>query len=191
MARKTQRCPKCGGLTITERVEIVVSGRGGPPLPVSAQTAVCQRCGEKLFDPATLQQVEELRGILDRAPVSRAERRRRDRHIANNRLRLSDVPGEGASWDAVWEFAGTYWRGIPSKLEGWLKVGKYANASRTAFERNEPVSTSMALAPLRRILYFEFRRYCHYGVDPTGTDEVYVRGLVAAIRQRVETGKRD
>src|ERR1700693_3187820 len=99
-------------------------------------------------------------------------------------LRGSDVPSQKATWDAIEQFALTFsgydWAG------SFEKCSDVANSTRKAYERLlECRLPKLTLNELRCCLFFEHRISHHAGHDPSGADLVYVRALVADIRDGV------
>jgi hypothetical protein len=100
--------------------------------------------------------------------------------IPTDSLRISDVPGPDASYDTIIEFARTFngyeWAGDA------LKCGDLANSAREGYE-NSPSHQipALTLDELRACLYFEWRRFHHFGEWPEGRDLVYIRALVKTI----------
>lgn len=59
------RCPVCSGDVITKEVEQLVRG-GDDVAIVRVQADVCVQCGERLFSPETIRQLEEIQRKLER-----------------------------------------------------------------------------------------------------------------------------
>lgn len=94
--------------------------------------------------------------------------------IPNAELRVSEVPGRGDSWEAVSDFALSYdghgyWADLPTLagrvLQGWTR------------RRCLPDT----LDELRGCLFYEQRRWHHFGEEPSGRSAEYMRALVDAI----------
>lgn len=88
------------------------------------------------------------------------------------------VPDPAAPWPEIARFALGY-AGY-AESGGPVALGHRANTSRDRWlsERTLPED----LATLRACLFFEQRRFNHFGYPPEGEDDRYVRALVAAIR---------
>jgi hypothetical protein len=97
--------------------------------------------------------------------------------INNSDLRGDQVPDGEAEWPAIWEFALTF-----DGYSHWGSTERCADIANS--RRNE------TLTELRTCLFFEQRRYHHFGQVPHGDDEKYVRELVSAIRHRVQVNDR-
>ncbi|WP_027482058.1 hypothetical protein [Deinococcus pimensis] len=101
--------------------------------------------------------------------------------IPNEQLRLTDVPAADASWYEIGTFA--------LKFNGYEHRGSFnacadlANAALETFEEFGGVPTD--LTDLRTCLFFEQRRWRHFGDEPDEEAMPYIRALVEAIRQAV------
>lgn len=85
---------------------------------------------------------------------------------------MIDIPNPDASWREIAEFALTF-----NGYEVWgsfEKCAEIANAKRQD-----------SLTDLRTCLFFEQRRWRHFGEDPDGEAMAYIRALVEKIRRRV------
>jgi hypothetical protein len=96
-------------------------------------------------------------------------------HVPNSDLHPADIPAAGASWEDIWRFADTF--------QGYKHWGSFEACARIANEQRHATLTD-----LRTCLFFECRRWQHYGDDPDEEAEPYVRGLVAEITKRVASG---
>lgn len=100
--------------------------------------------------------------------------------ISNDELKPHHVPLADAAWKDIVRFAHTF--------NGYLEAGsleaagalanRYANASSNLL-------ATLTLEELRICLFFEQRRWNHYGGKPEGEDMNYIRTLVEQIRSRV------
>ena len=101
--------------------------------------------------------------------------------IANADLKETDLPPPEAEWHAVGRFA--------LSLNGYEKWGSFekcaqiGNEGARAFRATGAVPDS--LIELRTCLFFEQRRWRHYGFDPDEEAMAYTRALVERIRDRV------
>ena len=90
-----------------------------------------------------------------------------------------EVSPAGAPLDEVWRLALTFdGYGGPGGFEGAAEV---ANTSRARWAADGTLPD--ALVEARRALFFEQRRWRHFGVDPGEADERYVRALVERVRE--------
>lgn len=95
--------------------------------------------------------------------------------VPSRTLRPEHVPSRGAAWDEVYQFALGY--------DGYAlchDVGGFANQAVQSWRTRHVVPS--ALDELRACLFFEQRRYHHFGTDPDGPDADYVWALLDAIR---------
>lgn len=93
--------------------------------------------------------------------------------IANNDLTPDDIPSPDAEWDEIQEFALTF-----NGYEFWGSFEKCADMAN-ARRRGSP-------SEIRTCLFFEQRRWRHFGEDPDAEAMIYIRELVDQIRARVE-----
>lgn len=99
------------------------------------------------------------------------------RQISNAELQLSDIPSATASMDAVSEFGDTF--------NGYKHWGSFKACADIANQQKHDTLTE-----LRTCLFFEQRRWHHYGDVPDAEAEAYQRGLVEAIRRKVAANER-
>jgi len=100
--------------------------------------------------------------------------------IANNELKSSDIPPLDAEWKDIVRFAQTF--------NGYLEAGSLADAGALANKHRGAVPKTLValnLTELRICLFFEQRRWNHFGRKPEGEDLKYIRSLVEEIRSRV------
>lgn len=99
--------------------------------------------------------------------------------VINRDLRRSMVPGPHACWEAVEEFALSY-----DGYSYWSDLGKLAGGSMRAWARQG--SLPGTLDELRGCLFYEQRRWHHFGLEPQGRGAVYVRALLDALASLLE-----
>jgi len=91
------------------------------------------------------------------------------------------VPDPDAGWYDIAVFALTF--------NGYERVGDLDRVASVADQVQQHWTTSTDfpndVAALRTALFFEQRRFHHYGWDPSGPDLAYIKALVAAIRDQV------
>ena len=92
--------------------------------------------------------------------------------IANQDLTIRDIPPTGASYDEIIEFALTY--------DGYEAFGGFEALSALANSR-----THRTLDEARGCLFFEQRRYRHFGEDPDEESMAYIETLLDFIRHNV------
>lgn len=89
--------------------------------------------------------------------------------IATEDLSVTDVPPDDAPWDTIEEFALTF-----NGYEHWEDPDMCAQIANAKTPKN--------LNELRSCLFFEQRRFRHFGHAPEGEDMLYVLSLVSRIR---------
>ena len=98
--------------------------------------------------------------------------------IPNGRLTAAQVPGRGAWWELIEEFALTY-----DGYAYWSDVAELGNRAMQRWTRDQVLSSS--LHELRGCLFYEQRRWHHFGDEPSGRGAEYVWALLDAIRTKV------
>ncbi len=104
--------------------------------------------------------------------------------IANADLTRFDVPSSGAAWAEIGKFALSF-----NGYEYWgsfEKCAEIANRWRDAYHSESSLPDS--LAELRTCLFFEQRRWRHFGLDPDEEGTNYIHAIVERIRERVRSG---
>jgi hypothetical protein len=92
--------------------------------------------------------------------------------VTNAALTLARIPQPDAEWRAIWAFAWTF-----NAYEYWGSLKACASIA------NDQKNTT--LTDLRTCLFFEQRRWRHFGDCPQDDDAQYIRDLVQQIRDRV------
>jgi hypothetical protein len=107
--------------------------------------------------------------------------------IANAKLSEEILPEPNAEWDALQIFALTF-----NGYDQWGSSEKCAELSNQclALHRKEGVLPE-TLKELRTCLFYEQRRWRHFGDDPDSPTLVYLRALIEAIRVRVRDQQLD
>lgn len=96
----------------------------------------------------------------------------REGELSNADLRPSDIPGPQATYPEIARFAVTYY-GYEAFPDG--RCCDIANARQ-----------HRSLDEMRACLFFEQRRYRHFGEEPRPVDKIYLRDLVEKIRAVVQ-----
>lgn len=97
-------------------------------------------------------------------------------YIPNKDLKRSDVPDADAEWQTIWQFAHLYHPWVDQRVAGDL-----ANAIQKHHYLHGVYPQN--LHALRVCLWFEWRRYRHFGWNPLeDRGGKYVRGLVRTIQ---------
>lgn len=98
------------------------------------------------------------------------------RTIANKDLTPADIPAPQADWDTIASFALT--------CDGYATWGSFEKCAEIANARRDG-----SLTELRTCLFFEQRRWRHFGVDPDEKAMKYLRELIERIRRMVAAGE--
>lgn len=96
--------------------------------------------------------------------------------ISNADLTLEIVPEPDAAFDRISKFAASF--------DGYRQWGSFEKCAEIAnAERHD------TLTNLRTCLFFEWRRWHHFGDEPDADAQEQWRGLVREIRRFVQEGK--
>jgi hypothetical protein len=95
--------------------------------------------------------------------------------IDNKVLSLADIPGAEADWPAISRFALTF--------DGYCAWGSFEKCAEIANAQRH-----YSLTDLRTCLFFEQRRYHHFGEAPDEKAMAYLREVLDKIRSRVAAG---
>ena len=105
--------------------------------------------------------------------------------IPNSFLRESDLPASAAEVENTWnQFALTF--------DGYAhwgstdKCGEIANHCAEVYYRSRVLPES--LMELRTCLFFEQRRWHHFGTEISPESMTYIQALIAAIRTNLKAG---
>jgi len=105
--------------------------------------------------------------------------------IPNSDLNEEDVPVAGAECREIFSFALTF-----DGYEAWGspgKCGEIANRWAQVYVQRQELPAS--LSELRTCLFFEQRRWHHFGYGPDDEALKYIRALVEEIRRKVRAGE--
>jgi len=94
------------------------------------------------------------------------------RKIANHELRVTQIPRTDSMWEEIQEFALTF--------DGYKSWGSFEKCAEVANAQRDDTLTEM-----RTCLFFEQRRWRHFGEDPDKDSMDYIRELVKKIREKV------
>lgn len=107
--------------------------------------------------------------------------------IKNEDLTVRDLPGPNADYDAIIEFALSF-----NGYDYWESFEKCAEVSNSCLEQwEEDKSLPTSLAELRTCVFFEQRRWHHFGEIPNRETMEYIHQLIEAIRAKVLAGDYD
>jgi hypothetical protein len=101
--------------------------------------------------------------------------------VPNERLAASAVPPATASWQTIVGFAHT--------MDGYKAIGlkecaQLANRVKSEFSIDAASIETLSLTELRFCLFFEQRRFNHFGHAPQGADRIFINALLDAIRKK-------
>ncbi len=94
------------------------------------------------------------------------------KEISNAELTLAELPSPGSVSDVIAKFASTF--------NGYKQCGSFEACAEIANARRHNTLTE-----LRACLFFEQRRWRHFGETPDAEAETYQRSLVEGIRMKV------
>jgi hypothetical protein len=95
--------------------------------------------------------------------------------VPNAELAATEIPRRADSWDAVSDFALSY-----DGYEYWADLPELARRVVQRWTRSRTLPG--ALDELRACLFYEQRRWHHFGEEPTGRSAEYMRAILDAIR---------
>lgn len=98
--------------------------------------------------------------------------------ISDSALREECLPQRNAPWNEIAPFALTF--NASNKLGGHKPVADIAN-------QKARTPADCTLTELRAALFFEHRRYHHFGYEPDGAAMVHIHALVEEIRARLRS----
>jgi len=98
--------------------------------------------------------------------------------VPNAQLRVHGIPDRGDSWDAVSSFSLSY-----DGYAYWDDVSELATRCIRAWTRDHTLPGSIDEA--RACLFYEQRRWHHFGEDPNGRGAQYVWALLDTLRSLV------
>lgn len=101
-------------------------------------------------------------------------------HIPTDLLAEDDLPPPNAEWEAIARLALSFNGYAYSE-----KCGEIANAVAAAFARDHKVPGTLSLDDLRACLFFEQRRWRHFGEIPDEHAMAYIRRLIEATREQL------
>ncbi len=103
------------------------------------------------------------------------------KQIANRDLLIDKIPSSTSPWSVIQRFALTFdGYAVFNTEERQTACGDLANSRQ-----------ANSLTELRASLFFEQRRWRHFGESPEGLDLIYIQSLLWRIRQCVRQGLLD
>lgn len=97
--------------------------------------------------------------------------------VCNSQVTSAMVPARGAWWESIEEFALTY-----DGYAYWSDVAELGNSTMQRWTRDHVLPSTMH--ELRGCLFYEERRWHHFGEEPSGRGAEYVWALLDAVRTR-------
>lgn len=94
------------------------------------------------------------------------------KQIPNGDLQVKRLPRNEADWDTIQRFALTF--------DAYSHWGSFDRCAEIAESRRRDTLTDV-----RTCLFFEQRRWRHYGEEPDMQAMIYIRALIEEIRTRV------
>jgi hypothetical protein len=98
--------------------------------------------------------------------------------VANDELQPERLPSPSADWDTIQEFALTF--------NGFKHWGSFEKCAEIANQMRPSTLTE-----LRTCLFFEQRRWHHYGDEPDAEAMEYIRELIDKIGAKVNSGEHE
>lgn len=100
--------------------------------------------------------------------------------IPHGQLREEHLPRAGAQWTKIVPFA--------SSFNAYEELGGFEPAALAANCKAQDLG-SCSLTDLRAALFFEYRRYNHFGYDPEPDEMIRLHSLIEAIRGKIKAGE--
>lgn len=101
-------------------------------------------------------------------------------------LRIDQIPPINSDYSTIAGFALSF--GGYSRIKD---IALFANKIVAVFQNDQAIISKLTLTELRACLFYEQRRYRHFGEDPEGGDREYINYLVLEIAQRVKNHQTD
>ena len=89
------------------------------------------------------------------------------------------IPSPKASWEVISQYALMH-NGYESKKN----LAEFANTTNAYYAENKAIPTGYSLNDLKDCLFFEQRRFYHYGWAPDADDMQYIKLLVQNILEK-------
>src|ERR1700691_5099206 len=96
----------------------------------------------------------------------------------HSRLAVTDIPGPDADWSTISEFALTF--------NAYEALGSLEACAEIANSR-----TAITLTDLRTCLFYEQRRWRHFGEKPDTLSMEYIYGILEKIRAKIGAGDKN
>jgi hypothetical protein len=108
--------------------------------------------------------------------------RKKPDEVPNEHLTASAVPPVTASWHTIVAFALTI---DGYNAVGQRKCGQLANSVKSEFAKDVSSVETLSLTELRSCLFFEQRRFNHFGHEPQDADRIFINALLQAIQRKI------
>ena len=110
--------------------------------------------------------------------------RKKPDEVPNESLTASAVPPVTASWHTIMGFALT--------IDGYNAIGQkecaqLGNGGKSAVSKDAASVETLSLTELRLCLFFEQRRFNHFGHEPQDTDRMFINTPLQAIQKKIES----
>lgn len=104
--------------------------------------------------------------------------------IPNDKLTIQSVPSSTARWSPTIETFALTLDGY--RVVGDDECGRLANKVKEEFVKDSRSLRALTLTELRGCLFFEQRRYRHFGTEPEAEERHYIDALLNGIRAALE-----
>ena len=109
------------------------------------------------------------------------------KQIPNSELNQNDLPLPDAKWEDIQEFALSF-----NGYEYWGSFGKCADiANKIAEEYEQTKRLHCSLTGLRTCLFFEQRRWRHFGYAPDEDSMKHIHALIEEIGNKIANEELD
>ncbi|HPT72172.1 MAG TPA: hypothetical protein PLE74_07815 [Candidatus Cloacimonadota bacterium] len=101
--------------------------------------------------------------------------------IHNTDLRIDQIPSINSDYSTIAVFALTF--------DGYNRIkdiALFANKILAEFQNDHAIVAKPTLTELRACLFYEQRRFHHFGEDPEGGDREYINILLLEITKRIQ-----
>jgi hypothetical protein len=98
--------------------------------------------------------------------------------VSNSELIKDNLPPLKAKWEDIWQFALTF-----NGYKYSDRCADIANKAHSKYDESKQLPDD--LSDLRSCLFFEQRRWRHFGEKPNEQAMVYIHALIESIRRQV------
>lgn len=93
---------------------------------------------------------------------------------------LKEIPLPNASWERISIYALIH-NGYTHNTD----LANFANSVSVYFSDKKEIPEPLEICDLKDCLFYEQRRFRHFGYAPTGEDFEYIKALISGIRKRI------